>query len=976
MEPTTKKTARRVAARVGQEAKEIVRDDLLNLGAFKTKKGAFLWLTGLDVLGKSAAAAARPCIGLGRLTWRIGKAALGSGPKYPPLPTDSEDPQVRFWYAQQRFGRDEADVERDQLGQTRVFYAWYIAAVLLWFWGAYLYRSGVLMSLRNFHPALEISTCFSFALLASVKTVAHSYYNYCLRHRGLYPVGHWLRRPREWMNVSAKKAAQVVSCLALVAVLAAAGEPSPAFAADGASALWTGTLPANDLFHRMVEYMLAGVGNIGADVSTPYASPLKAAFAQFNGGLLSIASMMVAYHTIVGMTATAQEGRLLGDKWNTIWAPVRVGTGIATLAPLSGGFCAAQLLVIQLVIAGGNLANTVWGGYVDSMTLPALVKSFNDAPVPDALSVSLDFARKEVCTASLRAQLGPLAGTPTAPAGFFDRLSRFLGGSSTPSVPDNVTGQVDGNKLTWDYGPICGKIVFDLGAVPDAQDPAVKAAYSARTAHIQDIVTAVEQGRAALIGWAVNLDTLVTTGKGEALPTDTLASEVSVVRDQYSNAVRSFAEAIRASLEANAAKSDVRNSTGGAGSAHDAFIADAKSAGWASAGAFYYTASRLQGQLYRLAEIPHATSPVRPDLLDANLKTESVVRLLGDKKAGREGTLTTLEEYFARVVARTPALRTEAVYAGVNTTPSGDWVADVMGLLGIDSLSTLVRQFKPDPINPMLDMTNFGFRALTASGGFLTATMATGVGGVVLGAAVGTGAGPFGTVAGAAAGLVLGQVLDKLSFVLNGGFVFLLTVGTLYAYALPVMAYVVWTFFVWGVVVMVAEGVVAASLWALAHVRMDGDTFVTQASQGGYMVAFNMVLRASLGLFGLMLSFGAFAAGVFFLSETLGPMLDGITAGRGFGIVGTAFAIGLYAYMHYQLAVRSFGLIVEVPDRVTRWFGASAEHLNEGQHAAQVGAAMTGVALGRMSGVKVGVGSAAQGLDMGRRMRETTKKNP
>ncbi len=34
-------------------------------------------------------------------------------------------------------------------------------------------------------------------------------------------------------------------------------------------------------------------------------------------------------------------------------------------------------------------------------------------------------------------------------------------------------------------------------------------------------------------------------------------------------------------------------------------------------------------------------------------------------------------------------------------------------------------------------------------------------------------------------------------------------------------------------------------------------------------------------------------------------------------------------FLHYQVALRSFALITQIPDRVTRWFGAQSEGLGE-----------------------------------------------
>src|SRR3546814_17012521 len=55
--------------------------------------------------------------------------------------------------------------------------------------------------------------------------------------------------------------------------------------------------------------------------------------------------------------------------------------------------------------------------------------------------------------------------------------------------------------------------------------------------------------------------------------------------------------------------------------------------------------------------------------------------------------------------------------------------------------------------------------------------------------------------------------------------------------------------------ILVVEAVLAAPLWAFAHMRMDGHEFATEASKAGYRLSLNILMRTSLLLFGLVMSY-------------------------------------------------------------------------------------------------------------------------
>ncbi len=129
---------------------------------------------------------------------------------------------------------------------------------------------------------------------------------------------------------------------------------------------------------------------------------------------------------------------------------------------------------------------------------------------------------------------------------------------------------------------------------------------------------------------------------------------------------------------------------------------------------------------------------------------------------------------------------------------------------------------------------------------------------------------------------------------------------------------------------LVGEALVAAPIWCFMHIRMDGEDFADNVQRPGYAILFNLFLRPAMMIFGLILSLALFGAGIFIINETFQPLsMILMPEDRGLQIVGALVLPILMLFLHYQVALRSFGLISAVPDRVTRWFNASSEGMNE-----------------------------------------------
>jgi defect in organelle trafficking protein DotA len=83
-------------------------------------------------------------------------------------------------------------------------------------------------------------------------------------------------------------------------------------------------------------------------------------FAVFNAAVLALGGIVIMYTLIVSTVNTAHEGQMLGQKWSSIWVPVRATLGLALLIPKASGYCLMQVFVMWVVVQGVGAADKVW----------------------------------------------------------------------------------------------------------------------------------------------------------------------------------------------------------------------------------------------------------------------------------------------------------------------------------------------------------------------------------------------------------------------------------------------------------------------------------------------------------------------------------------------------------------------------------------------------------------------------------------
>jgi hypothetical protein len=571
----------------------------------------------------------------GRRLTGIGRSALGAEPVDPDTRflADIPEPRQRFRTAMRHYGVTAADLPRIEAGAASALWTWAVVSVLALAWA--------IVSIR-----IELDGGILFTALASwgiaaaclARAARASFRLWQVRQRALRPVSDWLRDPASWLDGGGTAA---------VALLLAAG------------AAWTGLAPHSALAQaspvdtqavgNLVNQIMNATGQrdlsfewmrrlfpgtiefwaisssspaIGAQGSN--ADVLQPIFQVLNSILCFLGAMTMCWHTVCGMVATAHTGKVLGDRWHTTWAPIRVVMGVGLVAPVKG-YCMMQILVINLFLAGYSVANLEWNTYVATMLSPAPTTL-----VPPAIDASQSLATQvlqaETCLAVMK-------GFETNDGSLWTSLSLA---TLLPSQPKYVVPQSGGAPLgggaamLWDYGPVCGN--FKLTSSTSSLATAWTTAMNALNPNVNGSLTneinayiAFDQARAAA------LDTFIMAVRNSGLP-QALAQYHVIIGTTFAPPTpqaQSGRDMLTTVMTAAGAYNDtmmtaaktMADSLDVAGRAN--FAATSQALGWASAGAMSFTLGRLSANA-----VDHVTGAmpvpqsINVDLISGNAEDE------------------------------------------------------------------------------------------------------------------------------------------------------------------------------------------------------------------------------------------------------------------------------------------------------------------------------------------------------------------
>ena len=745
------------------------------------------------------------------------------------------------------------------------------------------------------------------------------------------------------------------------AIAAVTTATDPASVAQSVTAAPSST----DLFTRLLSVIVPNIGPVPAGEfgTNGMATATAAAFGIFSGVLLFVGTTTTFYQILTGLVASAKEGTALGKQWHEVWAPVRVVIGFGFLTPVAGGICAAQVLVIYLIVWGGNLANVVWAQYtaqiVSVLTTPASSTSSTTTATSSGLTtdpdpsgksmrqsivssaayvngakIAHDVMQKELCFQTLSAlsqTLNPsaaVAPTPTWTAASNGTITNAQ--MMTFTVPA--------------YGGSCGKLVI-------YQTPSLTAfAGSSPELNAQAAMTTANQ---AAIGNMVNTlmpnaatwaQTYVAKGAQGGTSIQAFTDGGGATTTIISQAITNYATAMTNAAIAQYSATNPSTST-----ALKTLQANSASEGWAEAGAFYLTLGRIQNQIYTALDESMSSTT---ETLSGQINVDTSATAILSGSGPNVGELTQFETWWQRTMI--PAMPSPAQTGGSGSNAQAiaynaeeiattSWSPSSLNHFMMGAAQYITDSVDTNPFNAMTHMINYG-NGLEAAGftAYFSSSVISGIGRALESSNATPGGAlvnlaPFANMANSFAGKAivgaLGGMAEGAGTALTFAATAMLAAGIVHAWVIPMVPYVQTVFFVLGMLILTVESLAAAPLWAFFHIRMDGQEFVDQVQRPGYMIAFNLLLRPTLMIFGLVLSYLVFGAVTFFISHTFTVAMGSIAGSNSVGIVGMIVLMIMLAYLHYQAAIRSFHLITQLPDRVSRWFGHGGEHLGEEQEA-------------------------------------------
>lgn len=164
-------------------------------------------------------------------------------------------------------------------------------------------------------------------------------------------------------------------CVIAVMITLAMGVADQAFAQGGTlvSGGYTGcgedSLFSPPCTDKSIEYLSRIFGKVGGVLTGAEGTVLQEMFSIFNAAVLGLGAIIIMYTLFVGTLKTAHEGEMLGQKWSSVWLPLRSAFGVVLIVPANaaGGYSFVQVFFMWVIVQGVGAADTLWAKILDSL---------------------------------------------------------------------------------------------------------------------------------------------------------------------------------------------------------------------------------------------------------------------------------------------------------------------------------------------------------------------------------------------------------------------------------------------------------------------------------------------------------------------------------------------------------------------------------------------------------------------------------
>jgi len=671
-----------------------------------------------------------------------------------------------------------------------------------------------------------------------------------------------------------------------------------------AGVVWSALSPGNDWTAQLIQsiFPVPGVaGAAGGGAIGPEATVIGTMLGQLTGAVMVFMIAFLCYGLIQQSVAAAETGRVLGNRTNA-WLPVRLAFAGLMAFPVLGGFSTGHAMVAQVGLWGIGLAHNLYQTAIQAIGPDA--EPIVQPIIPGSKRVVAGLTQAELCRALVNAAVGNPNLVP---------------------APQPITGTAAGldGYVTWSYslGPgneigtsVCGTVTIRTGgnSAGNAADAALDMSAAERT-----IVTRVLQDDIRPTAETVAQNFWQSR---QAASLNPMQNMLEAATADYAARLTEDATRVMATLRGQYTAQAMRNGNTGAQDAQ----AQIAALGWSGAGAYYAELGRLNGLTLSLLA---ATPTVNPP------NWQGLGRYLSADLAPLVHAMTEFQDRLNTYIATTDPLDQPAGGAELfsGAVPASDGAGLLEQVARRLNISESVLKLFTTSLSPTANNWADPFAALVrlGHGMVLVALTALGAAGLLASATATAGAMAwnaitlnFGGVAAAFSGHL---VMNFLGTPIFYGLMALLVPGLIIAFVLPMIPMLMWTMGILGWLILFCEAMVSVPLWAFAHMTFQGDGLHGRGLRG-YGILFNLLLRPTLMLFGLFLSYFCFAAISRLIFMTF-SVASGFALSAGWlvsNLLGVIVMLAMFVLAHTVALIACFRMIALFPQHVPTWLGLEA----------------------------------------------------
>lgn len=683
-----------------------------------------------------------------------------------------------------------------------------------------------------------------------------------------------------------------------------------------------------------------------ADLPWPIHSALHEMFRFYSTAMLLFGVIIFLYYVSVVVGESATTGVPFGQRFNRVWAPLRLVVAIGLLVPMANGLSSAQYIVLAAAKFGSGLATNSWIQYnlatlnpigEDSKRFVAKINAPSIQPLVAFMTLV------KTCQMAYRENYKPEEIGAIESYLIIDDTATLLTTGDEAFISDWIEesegdllirfgekDEIEHNEEKGDVFPYCGELTIHISNLEG----------NPGALYIQEVYLGLVLAMFDMSDTnMINVGGFYAGAKSSKEGYDygiTTAPDIDLKKDILEHYQGELKNAIAAAYQSLVNNSDNLFNFDTADIENHEIL----NKGWGGGGIWYNKIAQENGVwvssvklLPSITQYPDVMEKVRqqktahdPNVSDITmfqptLSTDEKA-VLGRNEINIATSLYSVMKYMYEDNVNVTKSRTEEKFNIIKYIMGA--LFDSYGLYDMTKNEALA-------VHPLAQMSALGKSMLDAAiRNLMAATIFSAGGGAV---------GTF-NIAG-------GKALEAISGIFLSLFMMGIAMGFLLFYILPFLPFIYFYFAVLGWVKGIFEAMVGVPLWALAHLQISGPGLPGQQAAQGYVLILEVFIRPVLIILGLLASVVVFSSMVRVLHAIFDLVTSNLTGfsapiteieltGEGEetytfrrGIIDEFFFTVMYVIIVYMAGTSSFKLIDIIPNQILRWFGSGARSFSD-----------------------------------------------